>query len=107
MAILFNLALLSVLLPLSLLLLMGTIGFVSAGTLFAAMGVRTGARDMVLAVALFPIVSPALLCGVVATRELMGGAPMSEILDWLTILAAFDIAFLTVGTMLFEPLMQD
>lgn len=106
-AVLFNLPLLDILLPLSLLLLMGTIGFVAAGTLFAAMGVRTGARDMVLAVALFPIVSPALLCGVVATRELLGGAPFSEITDWLTILAAFDIAFLTAGTLLFEPLMQD
>jgi len=106
-AVLFNLALLEVLLPLSLLLLMGTVGFVAAGTLFAAMGVRTGARDMVLAVALFPIVAPALLCGVVATRELLGGAPFSEIIDWLTILAAFDIAFLTAGTLLFEPLMQD
>lgn len=106
-AVLFNLALLSVLLPLSLLLLMGTIGFVAAGTLFAAMGVRTGGGDMILAVALFPIVAPALLCGVVATRELLGGAPMSEIADWLTILAAFDIVFLTAGTLLFEPLMQD
>ena len=57
--------------------------------------------------ALFPIVAPALLCGVVGTRELLGGAPLSEIGDWLTILAAFDIAFLTTGTLLFEPLMQD
>lgn len=106
-AVLFGIDLLSVLGPLSLLLLLGTVGFVAAGTLFAAMGVRSRARDMVLSVALFPIVAPALLCGVVATRELLGGAPMSEIADWLTILGAFDIAFVTVGTLLFEPLMQD
>lgn len=106
-AVLFGIDLIPVLGPLSLLLLLGTVGFVAAGTLFAAMGVRTRARDMVLSVALFPIVAPALLCGVVATRELLGGAPMSEIQDWLVILGAFDIAFVTVGTLLFEPLMQD
>ncbi|HEX7481342.1 MAG TPA: hypothetical protein VF331_26300, partial [Polyangiales bacterium] len=69
------------------------VGFAATGNLFAAMGVRTRARDMVLAVALFPVISPALLCGVVATRELLGGAPAHEIWSWAQMLFAFDIAF--------------
>jgi heme exporter protein B len=86
---------------------LGTVGFVATGTLFAALGVRTRSRDMALAIALFPITAPALLCGVVASRELFSGAPLSEIADWLRILLATDIAFVTVGLLLFEPLMND
>jgi len=105
--VLFNLDLLRVAGPLCLLLVLGTVGFVATGTLFAALGVRTRSRDMALAIALFPITAPALLCGVVASRELFAGAPLSEIADWLRILVATDIAFVTVGLLLFEPLMND
>ncbi|HEX7477701.1 MAG TPA: heme exporter protein CcmB [Polyangiales bacterium] len=106
-AVLFNLDLTKILLPLVGLLVLGTIGFAATGNLFAAMGVRTRARDMVLAVALFPVIAPALLCGVVATRELLGGAPAHEIWQWAQILLAFDVAFATTGVLLFEPLVCD
>jgi heme exporter protein B len=105
--ILFNLELGAVLAPLLLLLALGTVGFAAAGNLFAAMGVRTSARDMVLAVALFPVIAPALLCGVVGTRELLAGAPLHEIWAWVRILAAFDVMFVTAGILLFEPLVCD
>jgi heme exporter protein B len=105
--VLFNLQLLPVLGPLVLLLVLGTIGFAAAGNLFAAMGVRTSARDLVLAVALFPVIAPALLCGVVGTRELLAGAPFQDILAWLKILVAFDLIFVTAGVLLFEPLLSD
>ena len=106
-AVLFNLDLAPIAWPLALLLALGTLGFAATGNLFAAMGTRTSARDMVLAVALFPVISPALLCGVVATRELLAGAPISELGAWLRILAAFDLAFVTAGMLLFEPLVSD
>ena len=106
-AVLFNLDLGPIVGRLSILLLLGTLGFAATGNLFAAMGTRTSARDMVLAVALFPVISPALLCGVVATRELLAGAPVSEMWSWLRILFAFDVAFITAGMILFEPLVCD
>ena len=106
-AVLFSLELGPVLWPLALLLALGSIGFVAAGNLFAAMGVRTSARDLLLSVAMFPVIAPALLCGVVATRELLGGASFAEIEGWLRILAAFDLAFATAGVVLFEPLISD
>jgi heme exporter protein B len=106
-AVLFNVDLLRVIGPLSLLLALGSVGFAATGNLFAAMGVRTQTRDMVLAVALFPVIAPALLAGVVATRELFGGAPLAEIWQWARILLGFDVAFLTAGMLLFEPLVCD
>jgi heme exporter protein B len=106
-ALLFNLELGRVIGPLALLLALGTIGFAAAGNLFAAMGLRTSARDMVLAVALFPVIAPALLCGVVGTRELLAGAPLHDVWSWVRILTAFDVTFVTAGVLLFELLVSD
>jgi len=39
-------------------------------------------RDLLLAVVLFPLVSPTLLAAVAGTRELLGGAPLSELVDY-------------------------
>ena len=49
---------------------LATPGVAAAGTLFGAMTARTQARDLVLAVVLFPLLSPTLLTAVIATREL-------------------------------------
>lgn len=88
-------------------LVLGTIGYVAMGTLFASMSVRTRARELMLSVVLFPLAAPGLLAGVVATRELFGGAPWSEIESWLRVLGAFDLVAIGCGLVLFEPLMSD
>jgi heme exporter protein B len=93
--------------PVFLLVLLGTIGFAAAGTLFAAMGVRTRTKELVLSVVLFPLISPALLSGVVATRELLGGASLAEVANWVRILLAFDLVFVGLGALLFGPLVSD
>ena len=93
--------------PFAILILLGTVGFVAAGTLFGAMTARTRARDLLLAVVLYPLVSPALLCGVVATRELFNGVPFSQLLDWVKLLVAFDVVFLVGGSWLLGSLLTD
>lgn len=103
-AVLYRLDLGKVWLPVCSLVVLGTIGFAAAGTLFAAMGVRTRTKELVLSVVLFPLVSPALLAGVVATREVLGGATLGEIGNWLRILGAFDLVFVVMGAVLFGPL---
>lgn len=106
-AVLFQLDLAATLGPLVALLVLGGVGFAATGNLFAALGVRARGRDMLLAVIVFPIVAPVLLSGVVATRELLGGAPVREVWGWMQILLAFDVAFLTAGVVLFESLVAD
>lgn len=90
-----------------LVLALGTVGFVSAGTLFSALTVRTGARDLMLSVIVFPLTTPCLLSSVVATRELLGGAPPEEMVGWIYILLAYDLFFATAGTLLFDWLFSD
>jgi heme exporter protein B len=86
--------------------LTATPGIAATGTIFGAMTARTRARDLVLAVVLFPLLAPTLITAVVATRELLGGVPTSELGDYFRILGVFDLAFITGGLGLFGTLLD-
>lgn len=106
-AVLFHLDLVAILPRLAAILLTGTLAFASASTLFGALTVETRARDLTLSIVVFPLVAPALLAAVVATRDLFGGAPPSDTWNWIKILLAFDLVFLVGGLVLFEPLTSE
>lgn len=86
--------------------LVATPGIAASGTLFGVMTVRTRARDLMLASVLFPLLSPTLLTAVAATRELLGGAALSELSDFGVLLLAFDGLFVVGGLALFGPLVE-
>jgi heme exporter protein B len=86
--------------------LAATPGIAASGTLFGAMTVRTRARDLVLASVLFPLLSPTLLAAVAGTRELLGGAPLGELTDYMAIMGVFDVVFIAGGIGLFELLIE-
>jgi heme exporter protein B len=88
-------------------LALGTVGVASTGTLFGVMTVRTRARDLVLAAVLFPLLSPALICGVAATREIFAGASIFELGDYVLLLVVFDLVSVGLGLMLFGALVED
>lgn len=88
-------------------LALGTLGVAANGTLFGAMTVRTRARDLLLATVLFPLLTPALLSGVAATRELVVGASFAELGDYMMLLFAFDAVGLVLGMLMFGMLIDD
>jgi heme exporter protein B len=116
-ALFFHVELPDVLVSLACVVGLGTIGVAAAGTLFGAMTVRTQARDLVLATVLFPLLSPALLSGVAATREIFAlvqsmhppGAmeQLSEVSDYLVLLALFDVVAVLGGVAFFGALVDD
>jgi heme exporter protein B len=106
-ALLFHLDLLDVGGPLAILLVLGTIGVAAAGTLFGAMTVRTRARDLVLATVLFPLLSPTLVSGVAATREIISGATLLEVRDYMILLATFDFISVVAGMGMFGTLVDE
>jgi heme exporter protein B len=81
-------------------------GVAASGTLFGAMTVRTGARDLLLAVVLFPLVAPTLLAAVAATRELLNGVPLRELGDYFQLMGVFDLVFVAGGIALFGSLVE-
>lgn len=116
-ALFFHVELLDVIASLSVVVGLGTVGVAAAGTLFGAMTVRTQARDLVLATVLFPLLSPTLLSGVAATREIFAlvqsmhppGAleQLGEVRDYLVLLALFDVVAVAGGVAFFGALVDD
>jgi heme exporter protein B len=112
-ALLFHVDLPAVALPLGAVMLLGTLGVAATGTLFGAMTVRTRARDLLLATVLFPLLSPALLSAVSATREIFYAATrnvavdMGEVGDWLLLLGVFDVVAIAGGLFMFGALVED
>jgi heme exporter protein B len=105
-AVLFALDLTKVGLGLFSIALVAVPGLAASGTLFGAMTVRTQARDLMLAVVLFPLLTPTLLCAVAATRELFAGAPLSELGDYFRLMGIFDLVFISGGLGLFGSLIE-
>src|SRR5881275_2431558 len=90
-----------VLLPLVGVIALATVGFVSVGTLFSAMVVRTRFAELMLPVLLLPFLLLPLTYAVQATARLLAGRPLSEVSGWLKLLAAYDLVFVAVALLLF------
>jgi heme exporter protein CcmB len=107
-ALMFQAALFDRPLLLSCLLLAGTLGFASVGTLFAAMLVRSRAREVMLPILLYPVTIPVLIAGVRGTSALLQAEPSEPMATmWLGLLASFDVVFVTLALWTFEPLMTE
>lgn len=102
--VLLNLAFRPILLPV---ILLGTVGFSSVGTLVSAMAVHTRAREVMLPILLFPIVMPALIAAVKLTAGILDDQPWSEMGNWLQLLVGFDVIFLVVSYLAFEYVVQE
>jgi heme exporter protein B len=103
-AVLFNIDLGQFGLGLLAIALCATPGIAAAGALFGVMTVRTRARDLVLAIVLFPLLSPTLMAVVGATRDLFDGQSLGALIGYFKVMVIFDVAFLAGGLTLFGPL---
>jgi len=93
--------------PLLALLALGALGFVSVGTLFAAVTARSSMRETLLPVLVFPVLLPVVIYGAGATTRLLAGLSVSEIGGNLRLLGAFALLVLTVGALLFRFVVED
>ena len=90
------------------LLAAGTVGFAAVGTLFAAMLVRARSRDVLLPILLYPITIPVIIGGVRGTAALLQAdvdVPMAT--AWLSMLAFFDVVFITLALWTFETALSE
>ena len=79
---------------------LGTWALVANGTFFAALGLRTRNRELMLPLVLFPISLPALLAMVQASTNILTGEYEPAI--WIKLLTGYDIVFTTACLLLFE-----
>jgi heme exporter protein B len=88
-------------------ILLGSIGYVSVGTLLATMAVQTRTRDVLLPILLFPLIVPVLIAAVKASGGFLEGLEITEIMPWLNLLIVYDIVFIAVAFMTFDYVVEE
>ncbi len=107
-ALLFQAALFEHFLLTAALVVLGTIGFATVGTLFAAMLARARSRDVLLPILLYPVTIPVIIAGVRGTSALLAAEPQLDMARlWVMLLLAFDVVFVTLSLWTFEALMTE
>lgn len=104
--VLYNLAILRVLPQLVLILVLGTIGITTAGTIFSAVSAQARLRELLLPLLLLPVLAPMLVASAEATAGLLRDpSELSEV--WVLFLAAFDVVFLTAAWLFGAYLLEE
>ena len=104
-AVLFNLPLvMPELIPIALL---ASWGIATVGTVFSAMAVNTRSREVMLPLLFFPVVLPAIVAAVEASRVVIQGEGSSDLTQWIPLLAVFDVVFLVVCPVAFNVVVEE
>jgi heme exporter protein B len=106
-AVLYDIPVWSVIVPLSTVLLLGTFGFVTLGTFYAAMSSRLRAREVLLPLLLFPMLIPLLVAAVQATGAILDGDLMNVAGSWIRLLIVYDVIFFLGALYAFEHVIED
>ncbi|NUN16368.1 MAG: heme exporter protein CcmB [Myxococcales bacterium] len=85
-------------------LLLGTVGFCFVGTLFAAMLSAARMKEVLVPLVVYPIIVPIIIGGVKVTAVVLNDYPVEEALNWLKLIAGFDLLFVSLAIWLFEPM---
>ena len=88
-----------------LIVLLGTIGIATIGTLFSAIAAATQARELLLPILVFPLIVPVVISAVRATGALMVSSVNEP--PWLGMMLAFDVIFLSVSLLTFEYVIEE
>jgi heme exporter protein B len=69
------------------------------------MAENTRAREVLLPVLIFPLLIPVVIAAVRATSALI--LPVPGDAPWLGLIAAFDVIFISISTVMFEYVAED
>jgi heme exporter protein B len=92
---------------LALIVVLGSVGFASVGTLIGALTAGLRNRGGLLALLLLPLVAPILLSSAEATRIVLASHNDPLWWWWTQLLATFAVVFTVVGAMAFSVVMEE
>jgi heme exporter protein B len=87
--------------------LLGTLGFASVGTIVAAISMNTRMSDVMLPLLLLPIALPVVMGAVESSAAVFTDPPGEALTFWLKFLVVFNIIFTTLGLLLFDYVLEE
>jgi heme exporter protein B len=103
----FNVDLISHLGPLIFVLLIGTLGFSTLGTLLSSLSSNLKTREIMLPLLLYPLMVPIAIGVVRLTSNLLAGKPLSDMTNWIGLVICFDVIYLAVSVMTIDHILED
>ena len=91
----------------SIVLFLGTLGYVAVGTIFAAVAANTRMREVMLPVLQFPVAVPVFVGAIEATNGALKGDAPGDYASWVKLLAGFSVVFLVLSFLLFEYVLEE
>jgi len=88
-------------------IVLGTVGFASVGTILSAMTAQTRAREVLLPILLLPVAAPVLIAAVKATSGILDGLTMAEVSLWWQLLLAFAFLYPAIAFMTFDFIVKE
>lgn len=88
-------------------IILGDVGFVALGVILSAVTIHARGREIILPLLLLPLSLPVLIGGVRVLTLALEGGRLEHALTWIGRLAAFDIIFLALGSVLFPLVVEE
>ena len=88
-------------------ILLGTIGFTSLGTILSAVSVHTRNQQVLLSLLLWPLISPVIIWVVQLTGMVLAGELQSVFGALMLRVIVFDIIFFTLAYLLFDYVLEE
>lgn len=83
---------------------LGAVGFSAVGTTMAALTMRLRFQEMILPLAIFPVLVPLIISVAVLTGGIFSGHLASGL--WLDMLVVFDVIYVAVPLLLFDVMLE-
>ena len=87
--------------------LLGTVGYVAVGTLFAALAANVRARESMLPILLLPVMIPVFTAGLALSNAVVDGREFADYQHWLMILLIYDLIFASIAFLVFDLIWED
>jgi heme exporter protein B len=91
----------------ALIVLLGTLGFSTVGTLLGSMAIHTRGRETTLPILILPVALPIIIAAVNASNALLADLPFSDWSVWLLVLVSLDVIFLALAFVLFDIIVEE
>lgn len=103
----FNVEVTSHLVPLLTVLFMGTVGFSALGTLLSSVSSNLKTREIMLPILLYPLMVPVAIGSVRMTGQILDGKSLADMMNWVGLILAFDIIFISASLMTIDHILEE